>query len=89
MPVSKLNIEATEVELYKKALELAEVKVLEVVTTNVITIVAIKFKSEQDLIKTGRFIERLLTSPAIPAKVDTKINTKAKTKLKQNGKAKN
>lgn len=83
MPKAKLNIEATEVELYKNALQLAEVKVLQIVPTNVITIVEIKFKSEQDLIKTGRFIERLLTSPALPVTVK-KTNTK--TKLKQNGK---
>ena len=80
MSKAKLTIEANELEKFKQAFELAEIKVLQVVPMGTLNKVEISYKTEQQLITSGRYVERVSN---IAPEIKTEVKNQNK---KQNDK---
>lgn len=86
MGKAKLNVGQPELDQFMKACEKAALKVLETQQIGQITTVVVKFKTEQELFTTGRFMERV-NGPGIPEPLkinQSKLKQKKNVKTKQN-----
>lgn len=81
MSKAKLTIEANEMQKFKQAFTLADVKVLQTVPMGDLHKVEVNYKTEQQLVQVGRYVERVNENEPI-------TETEVKPKQKQNVKAK-
>ncbi len=86
MPKEKLTIDGKELPKLKTALELADIKVREILPIGEINKVVIFYKTGNQLFLAGRLMEKNLISIEPPVLVETKNEVKTK---KQNKNVKN
>lgn len=86
MSKGKLTIENTELDMFKSCVDLAGMRVLEVQNLGTLDQVVVYYKTEQQLITCGRYMEKLLNRPTDvqdiqdPKPVKKAISTKKKIK---------
>lgn len=83
MSKAKLTIKAVEMEYFQDAFLLADIKVLQVVKHgDNLNKVEVNYKTEQQLVDTGRYVHQLITDKSLNHLKQTE------TKQNENGKAK-
>lgn len=82
MSKAKLTIENTELEKFQSCVQLAGMKVLEVKNLGTLNQVLTYYKTEQQLIMCGRYMEKMVDPPAlmeIPLKKTSNPKKKSKS----------
>ena len=81
MSKAKLTIEANEMQKFKQAFTLADVKVLQTVPMGDLHKVEVNYKTEQQLVQVGRYVERVNENQ--PIEIEVKPKQKQNVKAKQ------